>query len=56
VSMRSKYWEHIALNPRWGRNMGGAGEDPYLGSCVAEAQVRGFQGSIPAELADPQHP
>jgi hypothetical protein len=31
---------------------GGAGEDPYLGSCVAEAQVRGFQGSIPAELAD----
>ena len=35
----------IARDPRWGRIMEGAGEDPYLGSRMAEAQVRGFQGS-----------
>jgi beta-glucosidase len=34
----------IARDPRWGRVMEGAGEDPYLGSRMAEAQVRGFQG------------
>jgi len=34
----------IARDPRWGRIMEGAGEDPYLGSKIAEAQVRGFQG------------
>jgi beta-glucosidase len=34
----------IARDPRWGRMMEGAGEDPYLGSRMAEAQVRGFQG------------
>ncbi|HXC96569.1 MAG TPA: beta-glucosidase BglX [Edaphobacter sp.] len=34
----------IARDPRWGRIMEGAGEDPYLGSKMAEAQVRGFQG------------
>jgi beta-glucosidase len=34
----------IARDPRWGRIMEGAGEDPYLGSRMAEAQVRGFQG------------
>ncbi len=34
----------IARDPRWGRIMEGAGEDPYLGSVIAAAQVRGFQG------------
>ncbi len=34
----------IARDPRWGRIVEGAGEDPYLGSAVAKAQVRGFQG------------
>src|SRR6187402_3273299 len=34
----------IARDPRWGRIMEGAGEDPYLGARMAEAQVRGFQG------------
>ena len=34
----------IARDARWGRIMEGAGEDPYLGSRMAEAQVRGFQG------------
>src|ERR1700677_361673 len=34
----------IARDPRWGRIMEGAGEDPYLGSRMAAAQVRGFQG------------
>ncbi|MEY2583637.1 MAG: beta-glucosidase [Ilumatobacteraceae bacterium] len=35
----------IARDPRWGRIIEGAGEDPYLGAAVAVAQVRGFQGS-----------
>jgi len=35
----------IARDPRWGRIVEGAGSDPYLGSAVAAAQVRGFQGS-----------
>ncbi|WP_227006049.1 beta-glucosidase BglX [Marinifilum sp. N1E240] len=34
----------IARDPRWGRVMEGAGEDPYLGSLVASARVKGFQG------------
>ncbi len=34
----------IARDPRWGRMIEGAGEDPYLGAAVAGAQVRGFQG------------
>src|ERR1035441_480251 len=34
----------IARDPRWGRIIEGAGEDPFLGSMVARAQVRGFQG------------
>ena len=41
----------IARDPRWGRMVEGAGEDPYLGSVVAVARVRGFQGNNPA---DPQ--
>lgn len=42
----------IARDPRWGRIMEGAGEDPYLGSAVARAQVRGFQG---AAIGTPNH-
>jgi beta-glucosidase len=34
----------IARDPRWGRVMEGAGEDPYLGSLIARARVQGFQG------------
>ncbi len=34
----------IGRDARWGRVMEGAGEDPYLGSKVAEARVKGFQG------------
>ena len=37
----------IARDPRWGRIMEGAGEDPFLGSRMADAQVRGFQGATP---------
>jgi beta-glucosidase len=34
----------IARDPRWGRIVEGAGEDPYLGAAMAAAHVRGFQG------------
>ncbi|MCA9734869.1 MAG: beta-glucosidase BglX [Deferribacteres bacterium] len=34
----------ITHDPRWGRIIEGAGEDPYLGSQMAAARVRGFQG------------
>lgn len=34
----------IARDPRWGRIVEGAGEDPYLGSLFSAARVRGFQG------------
>jgi beta-glucosidase len=34
----------IARDPRWGRIVEGAGEDPYLGGVMAAARVRGFQG------------
>ena len=34
----------VARDPRWGRVAEGAGEDPYLGSVMARARVRGFQG------------
>jgi beta-glucosidase len=34
----------IARDARWGRIAEGAGEDPYLGSVIARARVRGFQG------------
>jgi beta-glucosidase len=33
----------IARDPRWGRMSEGAGEDPYLGSQIAKAMVRGYQ-------------
>ncbi|MGI9035009.1 MAG: glycoside hydrolase family 3 N-terminal domain-containing protein [Pyrinomonadaceae bacterium] len=35
----------IARDPRWGRVMEGAGEDTFLGSQIAFARVRGFQGT-----------
>ena len=35
----------IARDPRWGRIMEGAGEDTFLGSQIALARVRGFQGT-----------
>ena len=34
----------ISRDARWGRVMEGAGEDPYLGSLIAAARIRGFQG------------
>lgn len=34
----------IARDPRWGRIAEGSGEDPYLGSVMARARVKGFQG------------
>lgn len=34
----------IARDPRWGRIIEGAGEDPFLGSAMARAYVRGYQG------------
>lgn len=37
----------ICRDPRWGRIVEGAGEDPYLGAAMAAAQVRGFQGEYP---------
>lgn len=37
----------IARDPRWGRVMEGSGEDPYLGSEIAKAMVRGYQGRDP---------
>lgn len=33
----------IARDPRWGRVAEGAGEDPYLGSLIAKAMVKGYQ-------------
>ncbi len=35
----------ISRDPRWGRVAEGAGEDPYLGSEIAKAMVRGYQGN-----------
>lgn len=35
----------IARDPRWGRVSEGAGEDPWLGSQIAKAMVRGYQGT-----------
>lgn len=35
----------ITHDPRWGRVMEGAGEDPYLGSLIAAARVKGYQGN-----------
>ena len=35
----------ICREPRWGRMSEGSGEDPYLGSCIAQAMVQGYQGA-----------
>jgi len=40
----------LSRDPRWGRVMEGAGEDPYLNNILARARVRGFQG--PSVAAD----
>jgi beta-glucosidase len=49
----------IARDPRWGRIIEGAGEDPFLGAAVAAAQVRGFQGGAIGQpdriIAGPKH-
>jgi beta-glucosidase len=49
----------ITRDPRWGRMIEGAGEDPFLGSMMAAAQVRGFQGpyigSPNRVIAGPKH-
>lgn len=49
----------ISRDPRWGRVMEGAGEDPYLGSLIARARVKGFQGKsigdVDALLACAKH-
>jgi beta-glucosidase len=49
----------IARDPRWGRIIEGAGEDPYLGAAMAAAQVRGFQGAFIGSpghiIAGPKH-
>ena len=34
----------ISRDPRWGRTVEGAGEDPYLGAAMARAYIRGYQG------------
>lgn len=41
----------ISHDARWGRVMEGAGEDPYLGSKVATARVKGFQGDNKEDLS-----
>jgi beta-glucosidase len=40
----------ISREARWGRVMEGSGEDPYLGSKIATARVKGFQGETRADL------
>jgi beta-glucosidase len=47
----------VARDPRWGRVIEAAGEDPVLNSAFAAAQVRGFQGALGADslLAGPKH-
>jgi beta-glucosidase len=44
----------VCREPRWGRIAEGAGEDPYLGSVMASARVRGFQ-SVSGVAACPKH-
>jgi beta-glucosidase len=44
----------VSRDPRWGRVVEGAGEDPFLGSAIAAAKVRGYQGndfSAPDKMA-----
>jgi beta-glucosidase len=39
----------VARDARWGRIAEGAGEDVFLGSAIARARVRGFQGKDPSD-------
>jgi beta-glucosidase len=41
----------VTNDPRWGRIMEGAGEDPYLAGVISAARVKGFQGN----LSDNEH-
>jgi len=45
----------IARDPRWGRVSEGAGEDPFLGSAVGAAMVKGYQGPIQNTLNQPNN-
>ncbi|WP_416968705.1 glycoside hydrolase family 3 N-terminal domain-containing protein [Streptomyces sp. 4F14] len=47
----------VARDARWGRMIEGSGEDPFLTSALAAAQVRGFQGDFGPDrvLAGPKH-
>ncbi|MBK8568462.1 MAG: hypothetical protein IPN76_35470 [Saprospiraceae bacterium] len=36
----------IARDPRWGRISEGNGEDPFLGSAIARAMVKGYRGGF----------
>ena len=36
----------VSNDPRWGRVMEGAGEDPYYAGLVSAARVKGFQGNL----------
>ncbi len=49
ASAQGLHWTYapmvdIARDPRWGRVAEGAGEDTYLGTLIAKARVKGFQG------------
>jgi beta-glucosidase len=61
VGLKQAYGPMVDLShePRWGRIAEGAGEDPYLGSVMAVARVKGYQGtdySAPdKEIASPKH-
>jgi beta-glucosidase len=49
----------VSHEPRWGRISEGSGEDPYLGSVMAAAKVKGFQGTdysaTDREISSPKH-
>jgi len=49
----------VSHDPRWGRIVEGSGEDPYLGSVMAAARVKGYQGNDYSrpdkEIASPKH-
>lgn len=55
ASAQGLHWNYapmvdVARDPRWGRVVEGAGEDPWLGSAFAVARVRGFQeAAVPGD-------
>jgi beta-glucosidase len=51
ISMTFAPMLDIARDPRWGRGVEGAGEDPWVAARLGAAKVRGFQGP---DLASPQ--